>query len=68
MSLKSANKVEANKTELEIEISAEAFEEAIEKAYQKAKRILRSRASAREKLRVSLLKSSTARAFSLRTL
>ena len=38
MSLKSANKVEANKTELEIEISAEAFEEAIEKAYQKAKK------------------------------
>lgn len=38
MSLKSANKVETNKTELEIEISAEAFEEAIEKAYQKAKK------------------------------
>ncbi len=38
MSLKAANKVEANKTELEIEISAEAFEEAIEKAYQKAKK------------------------------
>ena len=38
MSLKSANKVEANKTELEIQISAEAFEEAIEKAYQKAKK------------------------------
>ena len=38
MSLKSANKVEANKTELEIEIFAEAFEEAIEKAYQKAKK------------------------------
>lgn len=38
MSLKSANKVETNKMELEIEISAEAFEEAIEKAYQKAKK------------------------------
>ena len=38
MSLKSANKVETNKTELEIEISVEAFEEAIEKAYQKAKK------------------------------
>lgn len=38
MSLKAANKVEANKMELEIEISAEAFEEAIEKAYQKAKK------------------------------
>lgn len=38
MSLKAANKVEANKMELEIEISAEAFEEAVEKAYQKAKK------------------------------
>ena len=38
MSLKSSNKVETNKYELEIEISPEAFEEAIEKAYQKAKK------------------------------
>ena len=38
MSLKSTNKVETNKVELEIEISAEAFEEAVEKAYQKEKK------------------------------
>ena len=38
MSLKSTNKVETNKVELEIEISAEAFEEAVEAAYQKAKK------------------------------
>lgn len=38
MSLKSTNKVDTNKVELEIEISAEAFEEAIQKAYNKAKK------------------------------
>ena len=38
MSLKSTNKVETNKVELEIEISAEVFEEAVEKAYQKEKK------------------------------
>lgn len=43
MSLKSTNKVETNKVELEIEISPEAFEEAIEKAYQKAKKNIQIR-------------------------
>lgn len=38
MSLKSANKVETNKHELEIEISAEAFEAAVQAAYLKAKK------------------------------
>lgn len=37
MSLKSTNKVETNKYELEIEISAEKFEEAIQKAYLREK-------------------------------
>ena len=43
MSLKSTNKVETNKVELEIEISPEAFEEAIEKAYQKSKKNIQIR-------------------------
>lgn len=43
MSLKSTNKVETNKVELEIEISPEAFEEAVEKAYQKAKKNIQIR-------------------------
>ena len=38
MSLKSTNKVETNKVELEIEISPEAFEEAVQKAYLKQKK------------------------------
>lgn len=38
MSLKSANKVETNKYELEIEISAEAFEAGLQAAYLKAKK------------------------------
>ncbi len=38
MSVKSSKEVEANKHELEIEISAEAFEAAIESAYQKQKK------------------------------
>lgn len=38
MSVKSNKEIEANKHELEIEISAEAFEAAIEKAYQKQKK------------------------------
>ncbi len=38
MSLKATNKVDTNKVELEIEISAELFEEAVEKAYHKAKK------------------------------
>ncbi len=38
MSLKSANKVETNKHELEIEISAEAFEAAVQAAYLKTKK------------------------------
>ncbi|MBR6872208.1 MAG: trigger factor [Ruminococcus sp.] len=37
MSLKSTNKVDTNKYELEIEIGAEAFEEAVQKAYLKNK-------------------------------
>ncbi len=37
MSLKSTNKVETNKYELEIEVSAESFEEAIQKAYLREK-------------------------------
>lgn len=37
MSLKSANKVETNKYELEIEVSAQEFEEAIQKAYLREK-------------------------------
>jgi len=37
MSLKSTNKVDTNKVELEIEISAEAFEQAVQQAYLKAK-------------------------------
>ena len=43
MSLKSTNKVETNKVELEIEISPEAFEEAIEKAYNKQKKNIQIR-------------------------
>lgn len=38
MSVKSNKEIEANKHELEIEISAEAFEAAIEKAYQKQRK------------------------------
>lgn len=38
MSLKATNKVETNKVELEIEISAEAFEAALQQAYNKAKK------------------------------
>lgn len=38
MSLKSTNKIETNKYELEIEISAEEFEAAVEKAFQKQKK------------------------------
>lgn len=38
MSLKATNKVDTNKVELEIEISAEAFEAAIQQAYNKAKK------------------------------
>lgn len=38
MNLKSTNKVEANKVELEVSISAEEFEVAVEKAYQKSKK------------------------------
>ncbi|MGN1133096.1 MAG: trigger factor [Oscillospiraceae bacterium] len=38
MSLKSTNKVETNKVELEIEISPEDFENAIQKAYLKARK------------------------------
>ncbi|MGN0633672.1 MAG: trigger factor [Oscillospiraceae bacterium] len=38
MSLKSVNKVETNKVELEIEISAEDFEAAVQKAYLKARK------------------------------
>ncbi len=38
MNLKSTNKVEENKVELEIEVNAEDFEAAVEKAYQKAKK------------------------------
>ncbi len=38
MSLKSVNKVETNKVELEIEISAEDFEKAIQSAYMKARK------------------------------
>ena len=37
MSLKSTNKVETNKYELEIEVSAQEFEEAIQKAYMREK-------------------------------
>ncbi|MFA5658048.1 MAG: trigger factor [Oscillospiraceae bacterium] len=38
MSLKAANKIETNKYELEIEITAEDFEAAVEKAYQQSKK------------------------------
>lgn len=38
MSLKSVNQIEKNKSELEIEISAEDFEAAVQKAYLKAKK------------------------------
>ena len=38
MSLKSNNKVETNKYELEIDVTAEAFEAAVEHAFQKAKK------------------------------
>lgn len=38
MSLKSTNKIETNKYELEIEVSADTFEAAVEKAYQKEKK------------------------------
>ncbi len=38
MSLKSNNKVETNKYELEIDVTAEAFEAAVERAFQKAKK------------------------------
>ena len=35
MSLKSANKVDTNRVELEVEVDAAAFEEAVNKAYKK---------------------------------
>ena len=38
MSLKSNSKVETNKYELEIDVTAEAFEAAVERAFQKAKK------------------------------
>ena len=38
MNLKSTNKVETNKVELEIEVNAADFDAAVEKAYQKAKK------------------------------
>lgn len=38
MNLKSTNKVETNKVELEIEINADEFDAAVEKAYQKQKK------------------------------
>ena len=67
MSLKSTNKVETNKVELEIEISPEAFEEAIEKHIRRLRKIFRFVDSVRVKLHVSLLKRNTAKMFSLRT-
>ena len=35
MSLKTANKVDTNRVELEVEVDAEAFEKAVSKAYKK---------------------------------